>query len=77
MAKFELKFPFEPPWEDCILSGETKSGAKFHIFNTLYKDKTEEEKELVRKGVSRAATKIYVNKHMRELEAAKANPSVS
>lgn len=71
MAKFEFTFPFEPPWDDCVLSGETKSGAKFYVFNSLYKDQTEEEKAWHQKNISRAATKIYINKHLREMEAAK------
>ena len=75
MARFEFKFPFEPPWDDCVLSGETQNGAGFYVFNSLYKDQTQEEKELIRKGISRAATKIYVNKYMREMEEVKKNSS--
>ncbi len=72
MAGFEFTFPFEPPWEDCVASGQTASGAKFFIFNTMFKDQTEEEKQRIHEDVDRVVTRIFVNKHIRELEAAKA-----
>ena len=32
--QFEIKFPFEPPWEDLRREGTARNGAKVYIFDS-------------------------------------------
>lgn len=43
---YEFKFPFNPPWEDLKLQGETSTGAKFYVFDSCVEKDPEKRAEI-------------------------------